>query len=128
MSTRLRALVPATVVALFAALALASPVAAGPYENFDTKVGINGKYPAFSGKLNSGSAFCKAHRPVKLWRLKTGADKPLGSTTSDASGRWAIDVSATLGSGAYYAGVTSKKSAEVAIACRGGKSKVIVID
>jgi hypothetical protein len=128
MSTRLRALIPVTTISVLAALLLAPPAGAGTYETFKTTVGISGKYPAFSGKLSSGNSYCKGYRTVKLWSEKGGPDKLLGKTTSDAYGKWAIDVSSKLGSGAYYATVTPKKSTEVAVACKAGKSKLIVID
>ncbi len=126
--SRLRSVIPVAAVSLLAALAIAAPAGAGSYETFKTTVGISGKYPAFSGKLSSGNGYCKGLRKVKLWSEKNGPDKLLGSTESDAAGKWAIDVSAKLGSGAYYATVTAKKSTEVAVACLAGKSKVIAID
>ena len=129
MSVRLRSLLPlaASVAAL---LLLAAPVSAGAgsYETFNTTVGISGKYPAFSGKLKSANSYCRGYRKVKLWSEKGGPDKLLGSAPSDAYGNWAIDVSAKLGSGAYYATATPKKSTEVAVTCKAGKSKLIVID
>jgi hypothetical protein len=128
MPTRLRSFVPAAAVCALAALALAAPAGAGNYETFNTTVGISGKYPAFSGKLSSANGYCKGYSTVKLWSEKNGPDKLLGRTTSAAYGKWAIDVSAKLGSGAYYATVTAKKSAETGFACKAGKSKVITID
>jgi|SRR5215213_606588 len=128
MSARLRSLVPLAAVSLVAVLAFAAPAGAGTYETFKTTVGISGKYPAFSGKLSSGNAYCKGYSKVKLWSEKAGPDKLLGTTESAAYGKWAIDVSAKLGSGAYYATVAPKKSPEIAVACQAGKSKVITID
>ncbi|MBK5221220.1 MAG: hypothetical protein JJE35_15795 [Thermoleophilia bacterium] len=128
MSARLRSLVPVAAISVVAALALAAPAGAGSYETFKTTVGISGKYPAFSGKLSSGNGYCKGYRKVKLWSEKGGPDKLLGTTTSDSYGNWAIDVSAKLSSGAYYASVTAKKSTEVAVACKAGTSKVIAVD
>ncbi|HEX3240326.1 MAG TPA: hypothetical protein VHR18_09345 [Solirubrobacterales bacterium] len=126
--SRLRTALPAAAISLLAALVLAAPAGAGSYETFKTTVGISGKYPAFSGKLSSGNAYCKGYSKVKLWSEKNGPDKLLGSTESAAYGKWAIDVSAKLGSGAYYATVAAKKSPEIAVACNAGKSPVIVID
>lgn len=126
--SRLRTVLPALALSIFAALVIAAPAGAGTYETFNTTVGISGKYPAFSGKLSSGNGYCKGYSKVKLWSEKNGPDKLLGSTESAAYGKWAIDVSAKLGSGAYYATVAAKKSAETGIACKAGKSKVIVID
>lgn len=128
MSTRLRSLVPAAAICAIASLVLVAPAGAGTYETFKTTVGISGKYPAFSGKLSSGNGYCKGYRTVKLWSEKGGPDKLLGKTTSDAYGKWAIDVSSKLGSGAYYATAPAKKSTEIAVACKAGKSKVIAID
>jgi hypothetical protein len=126
--SRLRTVLPAAALSLLAALVMAAPAGAGAYETFKTTVGISGKYPAFSGKLSSSNAYCKGYSKVKLWSEKNGPDKLLGSTESAAYGKWAIDVSAKLGSGAYYATVAAKKSPEIAVACKAGKSPVIVID
>jgi hypothetical protein len=126
--SRLRSVLPAAALSLLAALVIAAPAGAGAYETFKTTVGISGKYPAFSGKLSSGNAYCKGYSKVKLWSEKNGPDKLLGATESAAYGKWAIDVSAKLGSGAYYATVAAKKSPEIAVACKAGKSKVITID
>jgi hypothetical protein len=128
MLARLRPLAATAALAAAAILILAAPATAGSYETFKTTVGISGKYPAFSGKLSSGNAYCKGYSKVKLWSEKAGPDKLLGSTESAAYGKWAIDVSAKLGSGAYYATVAAKKSPEIAVACLAGKSKVIAID
>lgn len=128
MSVRLRSLLPLLAASVAALLLLAAPAGAGTYETFKTTVGISGKYPAFSGKLKSGNGYCKGNRKVKVWSEKGGPDKLLGTTTSDSYGNWALDVSAKLGSGAYYASVPATKSTEVAVACKAGKSKLIVID
>lgn len=129
--SRFRVFIPTAAIGLLAAFVFAAPAgagSAGAYETFNTKVGISGKYPAFSGRLSSGNAYCKGYSTVRLWKEKSGPDKLLGSTKSKAYGKWAIDVSAKLGSGAYYATVAAKKSAEIGVACKAGKSKLIVID
>lgn len=87
-----------------------------------TKVVVSLKFPAYHGTLQSAKSSCESGRTVRLYREKAGADKLLGSDTSSPKGKWSIPIGKRLISGAYYAKAVASGS------CKGGKSKVIVID
>jgi hypothetical protein len=84
-------------VSILVALALpASASAATP-----SKVVVSFKLPAFNGKVQSSKAACTKDRKVKLYRVKAGPDKLLGTDRTDDKGKWLIP--AKLKSGDYYA-------------------------
>ena len=66
---------------LIALLLPASASAATP-----SKVVISFKLPAFNGKVQSSKAACTKDRKVKLYRVKAGPDKLLGTTRAPREG------------------------------------------
>lgn len=109
---------------LILALAITALLAlpASGVASFKTKVIVSLKFPAFHGKLASSHAGCVKHRTVKLYRVRSGADKLLGTDTSEDSGKWSIPIGKRLISGGYYAKAPARGS------CRAGKSKTNYVD
>lgn len=62
-----------------------------------------GRKDKFVGTVGSGNGHCVGSRTVKLFKARTGVK--VGSTKTNADGRWAIP--AKDDSGKYYAKVTS---------------------
>ena len=83
-------------VSIFVALLLPASASAATA----SKVVISFKLPAFNGTVQS-SAACKKDRTVKLYRVKPGPDKLLGTDKTDSKGKWLIP--SKLKSGNYYA-------------------------
>jgi hypothetical protein len=110
--------------ALIASLAilslLAVPVAASA--SYKTQVIVSLKFPAFHGKLASPRADCVKGRKVKLYRVRKGPDKLLGTDQSEDNGAWSIPIGQRLTSGGYYAKAVARGD------CRAGKSKVNNVD
>lgn len=84
-------------VSILVALALPASASAATA----SKVIISFKLPAFNGKVQSSKASCKKNRTVKLYRVKAGPDKLLGTDRTNKKGKWLIP--AKLKSGNYYA-------------------------
>lgn len=120
-----RRLVP--LLALVAFLIFAVSAGAAEKTTYKTTIAVSLKFPAFHGKLHSGSNYCVADRKVKLYVEKKGPDKLLGTDKSEDDGSWEIPYP-NLSSGAYYATVTAKSSTEVTLHCLAAKSKVAVVD
>ena len=94
---------------------------------FNTTVKISQKFPAFHGKLKSGSKFCIANRPVRLYRVRNGKpDKLLGHTKTGRTGQWKIR--ASLIAAAYYAVAPRFGSASLGIVCRSDRSHLVGAD
>ncbi len=114
------------------AAAIAIGLAAAPQAlgvtAYETHIGISNHAPAFHGHLDAGSPLCVNNRRVGLYREKSGGDKKIGSTHSDAMGDWSIlEDQFVLKSGAYYA----KANASLTPAgdrCRKDRSRVVVVD
>ena len=117
------------ILALFCAagiLAAASGTVSAALK-FNTKVTISQKYPAFHGKVKSGSEFCRSHRKVILYRVRNGkSDVVVGATRSGKSGNWKVKTS--LITAAYYAKAPSKKSTNPPQTCRSAKSHLVAAD
>lgn len=107
-------------VLLVATLSVAFlPAASVAGASYSTKVIVSLKMPAFHGKLKSSRSACTTGRTVKLFRKRPGADKLLGTDTSNAKAKWSIPIRLLLGS--YYAKATAKGE------CKPAKSKVLTI-
>jgi hypothetical protein len=89
---------------------------------YGTKVIVSLKFPAFHGKLKSAQGACTGNRTVKLYRVRSGPDKLLGTDSSADGGAWAIPIGKRLISGSYYAKATTRGN------CGAGKSKVLPVD
>ncbi len=85
------------VLSIFVALLLPASASAATA----SKVVISFKLPAFNGTVQSSKAACKKNRTVKLYRVKAGPDKLLGTDKTDKKGKWLIP--SKLKSGNYYA-------------------------
>lgn len=116
MAARLTALLVAALV-----IALLPAVSAAGASNSTTIV-VSLKSPAFHGTLKSSKSACATGRMVKLFREKSGADKLLGTDTSNAQTKWSIPIGKRLISGSYYAKAPAKGN------CKPTKSKVLSID
>ena len=119
MAVRRSALLVIFVVALAGAL-LPEVSAAG--SSYSTKIIVSLKVPAFHGTLKSDKSACATSRTVKLFREKSGADKLLGTDTSNAKTKWSIPIGKKLTSGSYYAKAPAKGK------CTPAKSNVLSID
>lgn len=106
------------IVVFAAAMLLMVPVASASYS---TQVVVSLKTPAFHGSLKSRRHSCTTNRTVKLFRKKPGADKLLGTDSSNAAGKWSIPLGKRLTPGSYYAKAPAKGS------CRSDKSKVLTV-
>jgi hypothetical protein len=90
--------------------------------SFKTRVIVSLKFPAWHGKLASPKGACIEDRKVKLFRLRSGPDKLLGTDKSEDNGTWSIPIGKRLTSGGYYAKAVARGN------CRAGKSKVNYVD
>jgi hypothetical protein len=110
--------------ALIISLAIAALVAvpASGAASFKTKVIVSLKFPAWHGKLASPKGACVRDRKVKLFRVRSGPDKLLGTDRSEDNGKWSIPIGKRLTSGGYYAKAVARGN------CRAGKSKVNYVD
>jgi len=90
--------------------------------SFKTQVIVSLKFPAFHGKLASPKGGCIKDRKVKLFRVRSGPDKLLGTDRSEDNGKWSIPIGKRLTSGGYYAKAVARGN------CRAGKSKVNYVD
>jgi hypothetical protein len=110
----------ALIVSLAIAALLAVPATGAA--SFKTRVILSLKFPAWHGKLASPSAHCVEDRRVKLFRVRSGPDKLLGTDRSEDNGSWSIPIGKRLTSGGYYAKAVARGN------CRVGKSKVNYVD
>ncbi len=116
----------AAALLLFTLLAvLASPSSAGM--SYRTNLFLSKKAPAFHGRVHSPGTVCLLRRKVRLYRVRRGPDKLLGSDRSDARGAWKVRVR-PLSSGAYYARVSRFSSAALGFVCRGDRSRLAAVD
>lgn len=80
----------------------------------------------FSGRVTSSNAACSSGRKVTLYRTKSLV---LGSTHTNASGRWHVTASGSAGIslGHFYAVVKqrSEGTAGTIYVCKGARSKTI---
>jgi hypothetical protein len=113
--------------ALLAALVAASvavlvPATAPATSSYSTQVIVSLRTPAFHGTLKSGRSACATGRTVKLYRVKSGPDKLLGTDRSDATAKWSIPIGKKrLIAGSYYAKAPAKGR------CKPGKSTVLPV-
>ncbi len=105
--------------------AFAAPSGAGM--TYGTHLYMSKKFPAFHGKVHSPSAFCRESRKVKLYRIRNGPDKLLGSDRSEDNGTWKVRVG-KLSSGAYYSRTGRYGSAALGITCRADRSRIVGVD
>jgi hypothetical protein len=92
-------------------------------------VTISKKAPAFHGRVLSPNGACERGRKVKLFRVRSGPDKLLGSTHTHKGGTWRIPTD-LHGSAAYYAKVArrSEGTAGTIYVCRGDRSGTVTVD
>jgi flagellar hook assembly protein FlgD len=89
------------VVLASASMVLASfGVASAHEEVADSKVTIGESKKGVKGKVTSGAAFCSALRQVKVFKVKSGKDKKVGSATTNLKGKWSVKV--PNANGKYY--------------------------
>lgn len=94
-----------------------------------TNLVMSKKFPAFHGTINSPQKPCTVDRPVLLFLDRSGRpDKRLGGDRSNNKGYWKVDVSATLGSGAYYAKAPFFGSSEAGFTCKADRSRTVSVD
>jgi hypothetical protein len=117
-------------LAALVALALASGAAAArePTQTFPVRIFVSEKFPAFHGKLHSGSDFCAARRPVRVYRARPGEDELLGRGRSEGDGAWKVPIGEKLTSGAFYAEAPAFGSAALGIVCPPARSKLVTVD
>ena len=97
-------------------LAFAGPATAGG----GTTVTIKGPQGDFHGKVNTREP-CKAERTVKVFKVRKGDDRNIGSDTTGDDGKWSIGNSG-FKNGRFYAKV--KKTDE----CEGARSETIKLE
>ena len=120
-----RARLAAALLPLALLAALAAP--SGARTTYSTNLFLSKKAPAFHGRVHSAGTVCVVHRKVRLYRVRRGPDKLLGSDRSDAHGAWKVRVR-PLSSGAYYARVKRFASAALGFVCRGDRSRLAAVD
>jgi subtilisin-like proprotein convertase family protein len=77
------------------------------------------KHGKFRGALSSPVAGCKSHRSVTIWKVRSGADKKIGTATSRSDGTYRL--TRAKHAGKYYA--TSPRAAVTDVAeCPAAKS------
>jgi subtilisin-like proprotein convertase family protein len=80
------------------------------------------KHGKFRGALSSPVSGCEAHRAVRIWKVRSGADKVVGTTTTRLDGTYRLARSKHVGK--YYA--TSSRVAVTDVAeCPGVQSPTI---
>ena len=122
-SVRVAAIASAGTVALASGLTTAEAtktVAIGSH------ITIKSNELTFSGSVTSSNAACRGGRKVTLYRKQS---QVLGSTTTNASGRWTITASGSAGItlGHFYATVKkrSEGTAGTIYVCKAATSKTI---
>jgi hypothetical protein len=103
---------------LAAALAVGTMAFAGPATaGGGTSVTIKGPQGDFHGKVVTREP-CRAERTVKVFKVKEGEDKNIGSDTTGTDGKWSIGNSG-FKNGRFYA--KAKPLGE----CEGARSETI---
>lgn len=120
-SRRARFAVLAVAIAALGAL-IALPASASAAGKNSTKIVVSLKFPAFHGKLTSPRHGCLGSRTVRMYRVRSGKKKLLGSDKSEDNGKWAIPVGKNLTSGEYFATVAKRGK------CKAARSKTLTID
>jgi hypothetical protein len=119
--------------ALVAALAVSIPVASAAPEKVKSKITMKVELPfkatvkrgstLFHGKVKADRDACVPGRPVTLYREPEGggAKQEVGTTETDANGKWEVIVLA-FSPGDYYAQVAKTEAGNKI--CLGAKSNV----
>jgi hypothetical protein len=89
-------------------LAFAGPATAGG----GTTVTIKGPQGDFHGKVNTREP-CRAERTVKVFKVREGDDRKIGSDTTGDDGKWSIGNSG-FKNGRFYAKVKKSDGCEAA--------------
>lgn len=119
-----RTVTAVTLAAATAVIALApSALADMPFES---KIRLTDRFPAFHGKVKSGSDSCLDNRKVRLFKVKRGPDKVIGKTRTNSAGKWLIEKGPR--SGVYYAKVNQYANESQGLVCLSAKSKQVVVD
>ncbi len=89
------------------------PIAAAHTVKHDSTVTIhlkrNGGDPdSFSGKVISDSSRCERNRTIEIYRKREGEDKLIGTTETDADGKYELVLDGEAKGGTYYAVATRK--------------------
>jgi len=114
-------------LALTAAIAIGALTPATAQDMpFESKIRLKDSFPAFHGKVKSDSSQCIFDRKIRLFKVKSGEDKVLGKTRTDAEGRWEILMEPK--SGVYYAKVNQFDDEATMLVCLPDKSKKVSID
>jgi hypothetical protein len=113
MSMKAKMALPFAVLVAVGMLAFAGPAMGGG----GTTVTIKGPQGDFHGKVNTREP-CRAERTVKVFKVREGDDRKIGSDTTGDDGKWSIGNSG-FKNGRFYAKV--KKTDE----CEGAKSETI---
>lgn len=111
---------------LAAGLAAIAPAAVAQDMPYESKIRLTDRFPFAHGKVKSDSPSCIANRKVRLFKVKSGGDKVLGKTRTDAAGKWTIEK--TTKSGVYYAKVNQFADESTGLVCLPAKSKKVAID
>jgi hypothetical protein len=122
---RIRRHIAAAIFSAALIAVLAAPSVAGT--SYSTNLFLSRKAPAFHGKVHSPATFCRVHRKVRLYRVRSGPDKLLGSDHSEENGAWKVEVE-RLRSGAYYAKAKRFSSAALGFTCRPDRSRLALVD
>ena len=112
------------------ALALSAGTALGTQVvKIRSKVTIAEQALRFHGKVVSPKAACEQGRKVKLKRETAGKDQVMGTSTTDAQGRWEVQISGFAGVSLshFYARVRRRAegTAGTIFVCRPDKSRSI---
>src|SRR5688500_17202109 len=107
-----RSLVALAVVTALSCVGL-SAVATAHTVRFDSTVTIhkhkNGADPdSFTGRVNSDRPRCERNRTIEIYQEVVGDDILVGTTTTDAEGKWEFVVPDAAPAGTYYAKATRK--------------------
>jgi hypothetical protein len=123
-----RSLVTAAIVAVGIASVPALTASGEPSANYETRVRISEREPAFHGRVQSTFEQCEKRR-VRLVRKGEDANKVMGRDRTDGKGQWKVPVDElTLKSGTYYAWSGRKKMGRKIFVCKADRSRPIVID
>jgi hypothetical protein len=119
-----------TVFCLTAFLAVSASAAfGGNVVKIRSKVTIAEEDLRFHGRVISPKAACEQGRKVKLKRVTSGPDQVMGTSTTDAQGRWEVQVSgfAGISLSRFYARVRRRAegTAGTTFVCRADRSRAI---
>jgi hypothetical protein len=119
-------------LALGLAIALAASAGTalgGQVVKIRSKVTIAEQGLRFHGRVISPNVACEQGRKVKLKRVTAGTDQVMGTSTSDAQGRWEVQVSgfAGISLSRFYARVRRRAegAAGTTFVCRADRSRSI---